>query len=51
MGASLNTVLGRHGQTQFEAGEMDIGIDDEPDLRIPRRTVILKQDKWDVSTV
>ena len=63
---SLNTVLGRHGQTQFEAGEIDpwaekrraasekgtefvIGIDDQPDLRIPGRTVILKQDKWDVS--
>lgn len=66
LGAALNTVLGRHGQTQFEAGEIDpwaekrkeaaekgtefvIGIDDRPDLRIPGRTVILKQDKWDVS--
>lgn len=66
LGASLNTVLGRHGQTQFEAGEIDpwaekrkeatekgtefvIGIDDQPELRIPGRTVILKQDKWDVS--
>lgn len=68
LGASLNTVLGRHGQTQFEAGEIDpwaekrkeaaekgtefvIGIDDQPDLRIPGRTVILKQDKWDVSII
>jgi hypothetical protein len=68
LGASLNMVLGRHGQTQFEAGEIDpwaegrraatekgtkfvIGIDDEPDLRIPGRTVILQQNKWDVSSV
>jgi hypothetical protein len=68
LGASLNKVLGRHGLTEFQAGEVDpwaedrraatqkgtafvIGIDDKPDLRIPGRTVILQQNKWDVSCI
>jgi mannosyltransferase OCH1-like enzyme len=68
MGAMINKVLGRHGQTQFEAGEIFpwsdankeaavqgtafvTGMDDTPDHRIPGRTIILHQDKWDVSTV
>jgi hypothetical protein len=66
LGATVNRVLGRNGQTPFEAGEMDhweasrreatekgtafvIGVDDETNLRIPGRTIILHQDKWDVS--
>ena len=67
LGAMVNKVLGRHGQTSFEAGEIDpweatrqtdaekgsefvIGVDDAPMLRIPGRTIILHQDKWDVSS-
>jgi hypothetical protein len=72
LGAMVNKVLGRHGQTPFEAGEMDIwqaskaqkkkntkkgdhhdfviGVDDRPSARIPGRTIILHQNKWDVST-
>jgi hypothetical protein len=66
LGAMINKVLGRHGQTPFEAGEIDIweaskqqassnnkefiiGVEDKPSLRIPGRTIILHQDKWDVS--
>jgi hypothetical protein len=66
LGAMVNKVLGRHGQTPFEAGEMDIweagkkaaaekgtefviGVDDKPSSRIPGRTIILHQNKWDVS--
>ena len=68
LGATVNKVLGRHGQTQFEAGEIYpwsdankgasfqgtgfvTGMDDTPDHRIPGRTIILHQDKWDVSTL
>ena len=67
LGASLNKVLGRHGQTPFEAGETDIweasknaaakkgmefviGVDDKQSSRMPGRTVILHQNKWDVSS-
>lgn len=66
LGSMVNKVLGRHGQTPFEAGELDpweasrhsnteegsdfvIGVDDSPMLRIPGRTIILHQNKWDVS--
>jgi hypothetical protein len=61
LGAMINKVLGRHGQTPFEAGEIDIweasksknqdfviDFDDIPSLRIPGRTIILHQDKWDM---
>ena len=68
LGAMVNKVLGRHGQTPFEAGDMDIwessrkaavekgsefviGVDDQPSKRIPGRTIILHQNKWDVSAV
>ena len=66
LGAMINKVLGRHGQTAFEAGEMDIweanrnavkgtefviGVDDQPSKRIPGRTIILNQNKWDVSHI
>lgn len=66
LGAMVNKVLGRHGQTAFVAGEMDIwesskqkaleqgtefviGIDDRPSSKIPGKTIILNQNKWDVS--
>lgn len=66
LGAMVNKVLGRHGQTPFEAGEIDIwesskkaalekgtdfviGPDDRPSARIPGKTIILHQNKWDVS--
>ena len=66
LGATVNKVLGRHGQTPFEAGEIDPwessrreasekgtgfvkGLDDKPNKRIPGRTIILNQNKWDVS--
>ena len=66
LGAMVNKVLGRHGQTPFEPGEMDIwesskkaalekgtefviGFDDRPSSRIPGKTIILNQNKWDVS--
>lgn len=65
LGAMINKVLGRHGQTPFKAGEIDIweaskeqalakkqefviGVDDKPSMRIPGRTIILHQDKWDM---
>eukprot|EP00980_Cylindrotheca_fusiformis_P001952 scaffold443_cov125-Cylindrotheca_fusiformis.AAC.1 len=65
LGAMINKVLGRNGQTPFEAGEIDIweaskqhaqaknkefiiGVDDKPSSRIPGRTIILYQDKWDM---
>eukprot|EP00978_Attheya_sp_CCMP212_P049689 scaffold697295_cov47-Attheya_sp.AAC.1 len=66
LGASLNRVLGRHPQTQFEPGDIpvpnkanvvkgatmfvldsEVG-DDGGLLGIPGRTIILKQDKWDM---
>ena len=44
LGGSINRVLGRHGQTSFEAGELP-----HPDgLGIPGRTIILNQNKWDM---
>lgn len=72
LGGTINKVLGRDGQTQFESGELhfepagqtkdgaktalvhdeqsfSIGLDEEPHKRIPGRTIILNQDKWDVS--
>lgn len=65
LGSVVNKVLGRHGQMQFEAGEIDPWInptqsatktgnavvrklDKEPRLRIPGRTIILNQNKWDM---
>jgi len=59
LGATVNSALGRRGQTQFEAGELTatlekgspqvVGLDDKPELQIPGRTIILNQNKWDVS--
>jgi hypothetical protein len=65
LGAMVNKVLGRHGQTPFHSGEMDIwetskrqaaekgtafviGVDDKPSSRIPGKTIILHQNKWDM---
>ena len=58
LGKSINDLLHRHPQTSFESGTIDIwssngGIREEAeptDLRhsIPGRSVILKQDKWDM---
>jgi len=67
LGAMVNKVLGRHGQTQFEPGEIDlweqrkqdalrkgtefvIGVDDKPSKKIPGRTIILHQNKWDMGS-
>ncbi|VEU34894.1 unnamed protein product [Pseudo-nitzschia multistriata] len=67
LGAMVNKVLGRHGQTSFEAGEIDlwerskqdalqngtkfvIGVDDKPSKKIPGRTIILSQNKWDMGS-
>eukprot|EP00560_Eucampia_antarctica_P007320 CAMPEP_0197828450 /NCGR_PEP_ID=MMETSP1437-20131217/5008_1 /TAXON_ID=49252 ORGANISM="Eucampia antarctica, Strain CCMP1452" /NCGR_SAMPLE_ID=MMETSP1437 /ASSEMBLY_ACC=CAM_ASM_001096 /LENGTH=214 /DNA_ID=CAMNT_0043429657 /DNA_START=3 /DNA_END=647 /DNA_ORIENTATION=- len=61
-GASLNKVLGRHMQSQFEVGEIDLwqvqrdnanthNIEvnsDDPRLSIPGRSIILKQNKNDM---
>jgi hypothetical protein len=69
LGAMVNKVLGRNGQTSFVAGEIDpfeatkqqalekgtefiIGLDGadvKPSKKIPGRTIILHQDKLDVS--
>ena len=60
LGLAINSVLGRHPQTSFEAGDIDpfqsersaSRMEDVPvdDLRhkIPGRTVILHQNKWDM---
>lgn len=64
LGASINRVLGVHPQTSFAAGEIDILKDKVAlkkgsnsiiipetvplDHRIPGKTVILHQDKWDM---
>jgi hypothetical protein len=67
LGAMVNKVLGRNGQTPFEAGELDlwesskqkalakgtefiIGVDDKPSKKIPGRTIILHQNKWDMGS-
>jgi len=68
LGASMNRVLGRHGQTLLEPGEL-VPVDEEAGasfvhvsdsngnngnsiktngVKIPGRTVILKQNKWDM---
>lgn len=59
MGGMLNKALGRPGQTQFEPGTVEPvhgsrvgmvrGLDEQPELEIPGRTIILHQNKWDVS--
>lgn len=61
LGAMVNVALGRKGQEQFVAGQLEPsldggaaapfvrGIDDRPELKIPGRTIILHQNKWDVS--
>lgn len=59
LGASINRVLGRHGQTKFEPGELtpsdkstrdELSMDSDvlPGSRIPGRTIVLKQDKVDM---
>jgi len=65
LGAAINDVLGRHPQTSFGAGDIDLfekertdtgDVDnpldsvpvDDPRLRVPGRTVILRQNKWDM---
>jgi len=67
LGAMVNKVLGRHGQTSFEAGEIDlwerskqaalekgtefiISVDDKPNDKIPGRTIVLHQSKWDMGS-
>jgi hypothetical protein len=64
LGAMVNKVLGRNGQTGFVAGEIEPykalekgtefvsgldGADVKPNKKIPGRTIILHQNKWDVS--
>jgi hypothetical protein len=63
LGASINRVLGRHPQKSFTAGEINILADRRQleagtsfivgdgvalEARVPGRSVILKQDKWDM---
>ena len=60
LGKSINELLDRHPQTSFEAGTINIWAGDDgkgtakdvpsSDLRhaIPGRSIILKQDKWDM---
>ena len=62
LGASINRVFGRHGQTSFEPGEIAWHPDDNSkratdqndpsdeslSLYIPGRTIILQQNKWDM---
>jgi hypothetical protein len=56
LGSSINRVLGRHGQTQFEAGviatssEMPVtdGSPASTSSSIPGRSIILHQNKWDM---
>lgn len=55
LGAAINTVLGRHMQTQFDSGDVDVWGEEENDgegidIRghIPGRTVILEQIKNDM---
>eukprot|EP00957_Ditylum_brightwellii_P184217 14031352-Ditylum_brightwellii.AAC.1 len=63
MGASINSLLGRHMQDQFEIGDVDIWRSernnrsddgnivvspDDPRLLIPGRTIILMQKKDDM---
>lgn len=60
LGAAINNLLGRHMQTEFSIGDMDIwqsdrsGNDaahaspDDPRLLVPGRTVILEQNKEDM---
>ena len=45
LGSSMNNVLDRHGQTQFEAGEL---AHPNKGLNIPGRTIILDQNKNDM---
>ena len=47
LGASINRVLGRKGQTSFEAGELT-AVASKSDLVLPGRTIILHQNKWDM---
>ena len=44
LGSVVNKALGRHGQTQFEPGQ----VDPINTGSIPGRTIILKQNKWDM---
>lgn len=44
LGSVVNKALGRHGQTQFEPGQ----VDPKDSSTIPGRTIILNQNKWDM---
>ena len=45
LGSTINQVLGRHRQTNFEAGEL---VHSDDALQIPGRTIILDQNKYDM---
>lgn len=58
LGASINRVLGRHGQTLLTPGELlpepghegtDFVTTIASGAKIPGRTIILKQNKWDMA--
>ncbi|GKY97918.1 hypothetical protein MPSEU_000749800 [Mayamaea pseudoterrestris] len=49
LGASMNRVLGRHGQQPWEPGNVKSIGDESNNHYIPGRTVILKQNKWDMA--
>ncbi len=48
MGASVNKALGRHGQTSFTPGDID--VNDKLSKKIPGRSIILRQDKADMGS-
>mmetsp|Transcript_1235 Transcript_1235/g.2885 ORF Transcript_1235/g.2885 Transcript_1235/m.2885 type:complete len:744 (-) Transcript_1235:64-2295(-) len=58
LGKSINDLLHRHPQTSFESGTIDIWSSEggeakeveptDPRRSIPGRSIILKQDKWDM---
>lgn len=48
LGASMNRVLGRHGQNVWEPGDVQ-EVPTSKEHYVPGRTVILKQNKWDMA--
>jgi hypothetical protein len=45
LGSTINSLLGRHGQSHFEAGEL---LSKDGGIELPGRTVILNQNKVDM---
>jgi hypothetical protein len=49
LGASMNRVLGRHGQEPWEPGDISARNSASSQHYVPGRTIILKQNKWDMA--